>query len=117
MAHELKHLIPLQAAIQHLHNCEAFHSHSIPIHEKADGKTIWEGNVEVFDLRNHAEAKKCYAWSFVEKGKGTRFMAVLEKHPITSPEMAVKSAIFFDQQPVPYPRPDSSSLNGGDVIA
>jgi hypothetical protein len=73
-----------------------------------DGQTIWEGNVEVFDLKDHAEAERCYAWSHREEGmnghvlnsENMRLITVLGKRPVNSPEMAVRTAIFFDVQPV-----------------
>jgi hypothetical protein len=66
------------------------------VHELLDGKTLWRGDVEVFDLHGHAVARKCFAWSFHEKGGGERFVTVLERQHANLPEIAVKSAIFFD---------------------
>ncbi|HXB60026.1 MAG TPA: hypothetical protein VNU95_10695 [Candidatus Acidoferrales bacterium] len=76
-----------------------------------DGQTIWEGNVEVFDLKDHLEAERCYAWSHREEGtsghvlncENMRLITVLGKRPVNSPEMAVRTAIFFDVQPVLAP--------------
>jgi hypothetical protein len=73
-----------------------------------DGQTIWEGHVEVFDLKDHREAETCYAWSHWEEGlsghvlnsETMRLITVLGKRPVNSPEMAVRTAIFFDVQPV-----------------
>jgi len=31
-----------------------------PVHEMIEEKTIWKGDVEVFDLYGHPSAKKCY---------------------------------------------------------
>jgi hypothetical protein len=30
--------------------------------EKFQGKVIWDGNVEVFELSEHPKAKRVYAW-------------------------------------------------------
>lgn len=98
----------LQKVIQQKHRCEAIHRESVHVHEMLDGQTIWEGNVEVFDLKDHAEAEKCYAWSYCEEGmnghvlnsENVRLITVLGKRPVDSPEMAVRTAIFFDVQPV-----------------
>jgi hypothetical protein len=99
----------LQAAIQQKHQCVAVHRESVYVHEKLDGQTIWEGQVEVFDLTDHADAGKCYAWSFHEKGmrgnilntESVRLITVLGKRPVDSPAMAVRAAIFYDVQPAP----------------
>jgi hypothetical protein len=103
MANKSNYLALLQRSIQDNHQCSAVHRETVPVHETISGQTIWKGDVEVFDLNGHANANKCYAWSYDENGNGVRFVTILEKHPITSPAMAVKSAIFFDVQPAQYP--------------
>ena len=98
----------LQTAIEQRHDCAAAHRESVYVHETLEGQTIWEGNVEVFDLAGHAEAERCYAWSHHEKGKSgsvlnsdhLRLITVLGKRPVDSPQMAVRAAIFYDFQPV-----------------
>ncbi|MDB6055484.1 MAG: hypothetical protein JWN25_3007 [Verrucomicrobiales bacterium] len=36
------------------------------------GKTVWQGNVEVFDLRNHPKVQRCYPWSHLDGVKDER---------------------------------------------
>lgn len=99
----------LQTAIEQKHQCAAVYHESIHVHEMLEGQTVWEGDVEVFDLTGHAEAKKCYAWSHHEKGKSgkvlnsdnLKLITVLGKRPVDSAQMAVRAAIFYDFQPVP----------------
>jgi hypothetical protein len=94
--------------IQQRHRCEATYRESVHVHETLDGETIWEGSVDVFDLKDNLEAEKCYAWSHFEEGangrvlnsENMRLITVLGKRPVDSPEMAVRTAIFFDVQPV-----------------
>ena len=59
------------------------------------GETVWQGEVEVFNLRGHPTAKRCYAWahSSGENGKGKRYVAVLELPPVDSAQNAVKVAL------------------------
>ena len=40
----------LQLTIQRLHNCGAIWRESVPVHEVFRGKTVWQGDVEVFGL-------------------------------------------------------------------
>jgi hypothetical protein len=97
----------LQSAIEQRHNCGATHQESVHVHERVDGQTVWEGEVEVFELTGHAEAQKCYAWSHHEKGMSgsvlnsdhLRLITVLGKRPVDTPQMAVRAAIFYDFQP------------------
>lgn len=89
------YLARLKLAVEHLHNCGAVHRSTVPVTEVFRGKTIWQGEVEVFDLNGHPKAKLAYAWSH-RAGEGDsdeRFVAVLEIPPVASPETAVKIAI------------------------
>ena len=81
-----------------LHNCGATWRESVPVHEIFRGKTLWRGDVEVFDLTGHPKAKRAYGWSHPENADGTgeRFVAVLEIPPVDSPQTAVKMAIYSD---------------------
>jgi hypothetical protein len=40
-------------AIRNLHGCEATFVESIPVHEAFHGKTVWDGEVQVFSLTGH----------------------------------------------------------------
>jgi hypothetical protein len=101
MASNLTHLKLLQIAIRLEHDCDAVHRQTVPVHETIGGKTIWKGEVEVFDLDGHATAKTCYAWWQDRKDTDRRYVTVLEKQIVNSAEMAVKAAVFFNAQPVP----------------
>lgn len=107
MANKLDYLARLQSAVRQTHNCEAVYCETVPVHEVVDGRTVWKGEVEVFDLTGHGEAKRCYAWVYQEGGEGARYVTVLERPSVNSPRMAVKSAIFFNAQPAPYSPPES----------
>lgn len=81
-----------QEAIRATHGCEAVRVKSVPVREIFQGKTAWEGFVEVFDIKGHARAKHCYAWRYLD-GKEWRYTTVLEIPPVDSPQTAVKIAI------------------------
>jgi hypothetical protein len=66
---------------------------SVPVKEFFQGQTVWEGVVQVFNLRGHPTAKRCYAWSHATTGEKRRFVAVLHQGPVDSPEKAVRAAI------------------------
>jgi hypothetical protein len=95
VANKQEYLARLGTAVQHLHNCAAVHSRTVPVREVFNGQTIWQGEVEVYDLTGHPKAKRAYAWSHRD-GKNDsdeRFVAVLEIPPVDSPQTAVKVAI------------------------
>ncbi len=82
----------LQLTIEHLHKCRAAYVRSVPVHEVFKGQTVWQGDVEVFDLTGHPKAKRCYGWSH---GEPEEFITILEIPPVDSPESAVKVGVAY----------------------
>ena len=103
MGNKLDYLAWLQLTIQQKHHCVAVHRESVPVHEELDDQTVWKGEVEVFDMMGHAETDTCYAWSDEgpRKGRSVKLITVLGKRPVRSASMAVRTAIFYNIQPVP----------------
>jgi hypothetical protein len=89
----------LKQAVEGQHGCKASLSQSVPVVEKHEGKTVWEGVVHVFDLAGHPQAERAYAWSSpVEGSDKRRFFAVLHMGPIQSPRDAVRAAIVAEHR-------------------
>lgn len=65
----------------------------MPITETFQGKTVWQGTVDVFRVRGHPEATHAYAWSYKTENGAIRHLAVLGVAPIDSPREAVRAAI------------------------
>jgi hypothetical protein len=57
------YLEELRDVIGRLQSAEAIHVGSVPVTETFEGKTVWDGVVEVFELRGHPKASRVYAWS------------------------------------------------------
>lgn len=93
----------LKAVIGKLHGCGSTHVETVPVHEVFRGQTVWRGNVEVFDLTGHPKAKRCYAWSHLDRPDDSeeRFVVVLEIPPVVSAETAVKVCIVADGKKMP----------------
>jgi len=87
----------LRTAIETMQGCKATHERSAVIVEKFHGKTVWEGVVESFALSGHPKAKRCYAWSYQDKG-GTQYVNVLEIPPVVSAQTAVRASIVADSK-------------------
>lgn len=85
----------LQDAIRHLHGLEAIWLESVPVHERHEGETVWEGTVQVFSVV-HPRATKVYAWSHETEGTKRRFHAVLGEKPVSNARDAVKVAILSE---------------------
>ena len=92
------YIAQVQVAVSQLSNCGATYSKTVPVHEVFQGKTVWQRDVEVFDLQGHPKAKRAYASSHLDgdKDERTRFVAVLEIPPVVSAETAVRVQIVKD---------------------
>jgi hypothetical protein len=98
VANKQDYIAQVQVAVQQLHKCGATWRKTVPVCEEFHGEIVWAGDVEVFDLHGHPDAKRCYAWSHLE-GKNderTRFVAVLEIPPVDSAQKAVQVQIVKD---------------------
>lgn len=92
----MKHIEELKDVIRKLHSAEATHVESVPVKEKFQGQTVWEGTVEVFHLRGHPKTDRVYAWSHETDNpqKPKKHVTILHLHPVTSPQAAVRAAII-----------------------
>lgn len=92
------YIAQVQVAVSQLHNCVATWRETVHVHEVFEGKTVWQGDVEVFDLHHHPKAKRAYAWSHLDgaQDERTRFVAVLEIPPVESAVTAVRVQIAKD---------------------
>jgi hypothetical protein len=86
----------LASVIHLLHGGHATHRESVPVKEIWEGKTIWDGTVEVFDLSGHPQANTAYAWAHDtdDPNNPKRRVAVLHVPPVVSPITAVRAALL-----------------------
>jgi hypothetical protein len=91
----MDYIAELQAALLNLHGVTSTYVESVPVVEEFHGETIWQGEVEVFDIRGHPKATRAYAWGHVtgEEDQARRYVTVLELPPVDSPQTAVKVAV------------------------
>src|ERR1700681_1549736 len=89
----------LTEAIESQHGGTATLAQSVPVTETFGGKTVWEGVVHVFALKDHSTANRAYAWSSpIEGSTKRRFFAVLHTDKINSPLQAVRAAIVAEHR-------------------
>lgn len=91
----MNYIDELKEIIRKLHGVEATHVETVPITESHEGQTVWQGEVEVFDLADHPKASRVYAWSHEtdDSDAPRRTVTVLHVPPITSPRRAVQASI------------------------
>ena len=83
----------LKDVIHKLHGAKATHRESVPVKEVFQGKTVWDGIVEVFDLHGHPKSHRAYAWWHYTDGDEKRYVTVLHVPPAISPVTAVRTFI------------------------
>ena len=100
MANKSEYLEQIRKAVEHLHGCYAVYVRTEPVLEIFRGQTVWDGEVEIFDLTGHPKANRAYAWSHKDGPADSqdRFVAVLEIPPIVSAQTAVKAAIVAEHK-------------------
>ena len=87
----------LKQAVEGLHSCKAKYRKKTHVKETFEGQTVWDGDVYVFDLKDHPTAKRAYAWASPVAGTNkTRFYAVLHAPPVKSARDAVRASIASD---------------------
>lgn len=90
----MNYIEELRDVIKRLHGVESRHMESVPIKEEFQGRTVWEGIVEVFELIGHPKAPKAYAWAYkTDNPKKPVHVTVLHIEPVISPLLAVRAAI------------------------
>jgi hypothetical protein len=85
-----EYLERVKLTVEQVHGCSARYVRSEHVKEVFEGKTVWEGDVEVFCLNGHAKAMWCYGWSC---GEPEEFITMLELPPVDSAQSAVKVGV------------------------
>jgi hypothetical protein len=85
----------LREAIRHLHGLDATWLESVAVHEQHEGRTVWQGEVQVFAVE-HPKASRVYAWSHETENGRRQFHAVLGQPPVTDATMAVRMAVLSE---------------------
>jgi hypothetical protein len=94
----MNYIEELQSVIEKLHHGHAKHIETVPVKEVFNGETVWEGEVEVFDLVDNPDASRVFSWAYdyEDTEKPTQHVTVLQIPPATTPENAVKAAIVSE---------------------
>lgn len=88
-----EYITNLTDAVSAMHGVFCVHRATERVIELMDGKEVWNGNVEVFNLEGHSNATKAYAWGYKDDRGEIQYIAILNVPPIGSPREAVQAAI------------------------
>ncbi len=97
-----KYIQMLRDTIKAKHGCVSRYSETIAVKEELDGKTIWEGKVEVFDLAGHPKAAQAYAWGYDDHDGRKQYVTVLKATPIDSAARLGVRRQRTKMMPAPY---------------
>jgi hypothetical protein len=91
----MSHIEELRDVIHKLHGAQATHEESVPVKEVFQGRTVWDGIVEVFHLDGHPLTNRAYAWLH-DTGDPAKpkHVTVLHIDPALSPATAVRAFII-----------------------
>ena len=90
------YLVCLKNAILKLNGCRSKYVETVTVSQPFVSfykNTGWQGEVAVFEVYGHPNARRAYAWSSMVDNEQTRYVIVLEVPPVSSPETAVQAAI------------------------
>jgi hypothetical protein len=88
----MNHIERLKEIIEREYSTTAKHVETVPVHEIFEGETIWDGEVEVFEVPEYSEGDRVFAWAF-EDDNCEQQITIAQIPPATTPENAVKAYI------------------------
>ncbi len=80
-------------AIENRAKCPAVHLQTQPARLAIDGQVVWKGKVEVFQLKDHPQAKLAFGWGFQNDQKKIEYVTVIGIPPLDNPLSAVKAFV------------------------
>jgi hypothetical protein len=91
----MSHRNDLMGVIRDLYGVTATHIESVPVKEVSKGAVVWDGIVEIFEIRGDSRTDKVYGWSHDtdDPKEPRRYVTALHIAPVTSPGAAVRAHI------------------------
>ena len=77
-------------AIENRAKCGAVYVQTQPVRIVEDGVVRWKGKVEVYQLKEHPQAKLAFGWGFQNAQKKVEYVTVMGVPPLDTPVAAVK---------------------------
>ena len=80
-------------AIETRAKCDAVYVQTQPVKYSLDGKTLWRGKVEVYQLKEHPQAKQAFGWGYSTSNGKIEYVTVIGVPPLDTPLAAVKGFV------------------------
>jgi hypothetical protein len=94
----MDYLEAIQHAMEKGFCCKAKYLETVAVKEVFQGKTAWEGKVEVFELTGHPKANRAYGWGYQEVSDKMEYATVLGLPPVNDPKSAIRAFILSKRQ-------------------
>jgi hypothetical protein len=88
----------LKQSIYEHHNCEAIYIQSVLVEEISQDKTLWTGQVELFEIRGHEKAKIAYGWW--QEDSETGLVTILALTPTMEARKAVQAYLMSQDETI-----------------
>ena len=120
------YLDELREVIRRVHGVDSEHLRTVAVKETLQGKTLWNGLVEIFELKGHPSAKHAYAWAdhADDPTLPRHHVTILDLPPIKSAQDAVRAAIVEweklpakQQKESPKPEEPNGEARGPNIVA
>ena len=83
----------VQEAIENRAKCPAVYLNTQPIRFSMDGKVLWDGKVEIFQLKGHPQAQQAFGWGYENKMKKMEYVTIIGIPPLDTAMAAVKGYV------------------------
>ena len=83
----------LLAFVTSYYSCQALWLSAHLVHEAVPNRSLWTGQVHMFELRGHSTAAWCYAWASTAEDGYPTIHPCLHEPPVISPSAAVRHAL------------------------
>ncbi|HWA10744.1 MAG TPA: hypothetical protein VG838_14980 [Opitutaceae bacterium] len=90
---------PELGAVMKAHHAPAERVDRVPVKEIFRGETVWEGVVNVYDVKGHSKVKQAYAWSYKDDKGEAQYVVVSKIPPVVDPITAVRASIMAARKP------------------
>ena len=86
-----KYVQVLRELVQKRYGCPTRYAQTVAVKEEVNGQTVWAGNIEIFDLAGHAQARQCFAWGQKDAEGRMQYVTSLKVPPVDTARHAVQA--------------------------
>jgi len=86
----------LKQSIYENHACTAIYIQSVLVEETDNSKTLWTGQIEIFEIQGHEKAKIAYGWW--QENSSIELVTILALTPTMDARKAVQAYLMSQNE-------------------